>query len=309
VRVHLSRIARAPAARAGAERHVTRERAACVLATLAVLSPIAYAASPRRARSASGQADAARRAGGPQARRLFRTVGCRSTGGPYRHGPARREVAIGFDDGPSRETGAFVRMLERSHARATFFVVGRFVTSARRAELLRELRDGDAIGDHTFSHPNLTLTPRVRAQLQWTLGAVRSQTGYTPCVFRPPYGAFDRRVLGAARALGLATVLWSVDPSDYRRPGVRAIVRRVLAAVRPGSIIVSHDGGGPRGETLRAYPHIIAALHARGYRLVTVPTLLGFAPVYGSCASRCDGLGMPRSSLPAHALISRVPFS
>jgi peptidoglycan-N-acetylglucosamine deacetylase len=294
VRVALSGIARAWPVRA-----VTRARAACVLSTLAVLSPIAFTASPQQNGRASGTAEAAQGA----RQRLFRPVGCRSAGGPYRHGPRRREVAIGFDDGPSRETGAFVRMLERSHARATFFVVGRYVTASHRAEMLRELRDGDAIGDHTFSHVDLPLSPHPRAQLQWALGAVRAQTGYTPCVFRPPYGGYDDRVIAIARSLGLAATLWNVDPSDYRRPGVRTLVRRVLSAVRPGSIIVSHDGGGPRRETLRAYPRIIRALHRRGYRLVTVPTLLGFAPEFAPCSAPCDGIGLPRGALPAHAII------
>ena len=122
-------------------------------------------------------------------------------------------------------------MLERNQARATFFLVGREVTGAYRAELLRELRDGDALGDHTFTHPYLTASPDVRGQLVRTLAAIRAQTGYTPCVFRPPYGVYDSRVIAVAHSLGLATALWSVDPSDYRRPGVGAIVRRVLAVL------------------------------------------------------------------------------
>jgi peptidoglycan/xylan/chitin deacetylase (PgdA/CDA1 family) len=204
-----------------------------VLATLAVLSPIAIAASPAPHPRAEERAALTRAPTGVAlaGQRLFRPLGCRSGGGPYRHGPSRREVAIGFDDGPSRETGAFIRMLERNQARATFFLVGREVTGAYRAELLRELRDGDALGDHTFTHPYLTASPDVRGQLVRTLAAIRAQTGYTPCVFRPPYGVYDSRVIAVAHSLGLATALWSVDPSDYRRPGVGAIVRRVLAVL------------------------------------------------------------------------------
>ena len=180
-------------------------------------------------------------------------------------------MAIGFDDGPWSDTPAFVTMLERNRARATFFMIGRQVSSEYRPMLLRELRDGDVLGDHTFSHPDLTRAGDVRGQLLQTIGAIRAQTGYTPCVFRPPYGAYD--AVGrprTARSLGLATVLWNVDPSDYAQPGAAAIEQRVLAQVRPGSIIVSHDGGGPRGQTLAAYPSIISKLRARGYRIVTV---------------------------------------
>jgi peptidoglycan/xylan/chitin deacetylase (PgdA/CDA1 family) len=244
---------------------------------------------------------------GPGAQPLYRIVGCRSHGTlAYRQGPPRREVAIGFDDGPWRDTPAFVRMLERSHARATFFTIGRQLTPEYRAMLLRELKDGDVIGDHTFNHPDLTRSGRVRAELQQTIGAIRALSGYTPCVFRPPYGSFDGSVLSVARSLGLATVLWNVDPSDYAQPGVGAIERRVLAQVRPGSIVISHDGGGRRTETLDAYPAIIAALRARGYRIVTIPELLGFRPVYVPCIRLCDGIGVPRSKLPRRAVIERA---
>lgn len=238
----------------------------------------------------------------------YRIAGCRSSGLlAYRHGPpARREVAIGFDDGPARDTPAFVRMLERAHARATFFVIGRQLGPSFRATLLRELGDGDVLGDHTFSHPYLTASREVRGQLSRTLAAIRGLTGYTPCVFRPPYGAYDMSVLRTARSLGLATVMWNVDPADWSLPGTSAIVRRVLAQVQPGSILISHDGGGPRGQTLAAYPAIIAALRRRGFHIVTIPELLRFRPVYVPCVRACDGIGVARSAIPRDAVIQRA---
>jgi peptidoglycan-N-acetylglucosamine deacetylase len=163
------------------------------------------------------------------------------------------------------------------------------------------------LGDHTFTHPDLTRTGQVRSQLHATIAAIRSLTGYTPCVFRPPYGAYDQATVNTARSLGLATVLWNVDPSDYLLPGTRAIEQRVLAQVQPGSIILSHDGGGPRGQTLAAYPSIIAALRARGYRIVTIPQLLGFRPVYVPCIRLCEGIGVPRRQLPRDAIVGRAP--
>jgi peptidoglycan/xylan/chitin deacetylase (PgdA/CDA1 family) len=216
-------------------------------------------------------------------------------------------VAIGFDDGPAPDTLAFVRMLERSHAQATFFMIGRQVTATYKAALLRELRDGDVLGDHTFTHPNLIETGDVRDQLRGTIRVIRSLSGYTPCVFRPPYGAYDGSVVRIARSLRLATVLWNVDPSDWALPGVGSIEQRVLAQVQPGSIIISHDGGGPRGETLAAYPAIIAALRARRYRIVTIPQLLGFRPVYAPCTGRCDGIGLPRAAVPGNAILEGAP--
>jgi peptidoglycan/xylan/chitin deacetylase (PgdA/CDA1 family) len=218
-----------------------------------------------------------------------------------------REVAIGFDDGPAPDTSAFVSMLERERVRATFFMIGEQVTAAYRGLLLRELRDGDVLGDHTFTHPDLVTAGGVQSQLQRTIAVVRGLTGYTPCVFRPPYGAYDGAVVQTARSLGLATVLWNVDPRDWALPGTQSIVSTVLAEVQPGSIVISHDGGGPRGQTLAAYPQIIRALRARGLRIVTIPELLGWRPVYRPCIRLCDGLGRPRSALPRDAIVERAP--
>jgi peptidoglycan-N-acetylglucosamine deacetylase len=238
----------------------------------------------------------------------YRIVGCRSSGTQvYSHGPRRYEVAIGFDDGPYPDTPAFVRMLSQNHATATFFMIGRQVDATYRETMLRELREGDVLGDHTFTHPDLTQSREVRSQLQKTISVIRAQTGYTPCVFRPPYGDVNASVERTARSLGLATVTWNVDPSDYTQPGVGAIERRVLAEVQPGSIIISHDGGGPRGQTLAAYPKIIAALRRRGYGIVTIPQLLGFRPVYERCVRLCDGIGVPRRRVPREAIIQPAP--
>jgi peptidoglycan/xylan/chitin deacetylase (PgdA/CDA1 family) len=244
----------------------------------------------------------------PSPPQLYRVVGCRSRGSlAYLHGPARREVAIGFDDGPEPDTGAFLTMLERSRARATFFMIGRQLSAGYRPMLLRELRDGDVLGDHTYSHPDLTRSHEVRSQLLRTLAAIRALSGYTPCVFRPPYGTYDASVVRTASSLGLATVGWNVDPADYTLPGAGTIVQRVLAQVRPGSIVISHDGGGPRGQTLAAYPRIIASLRARGYRIVTIPEMLGFRPVYVPCIRLCDGIGVRRSAMPRGAIVERAP--
>ena len=246
--------------------------------------------------------------GSPGGEQLYRVVGCRSTGtAAHREGPHRKEVAFGFDDGPWTDTPAFVEMLERARARATFFMIGRQIVPGDRSLFLRELRDGDVLGDHTFTHPDLTLSHEVRGQLERTIAVIRALSGYTPCVFRPPYGDYDPSVLRTARALGLSTVLWNVDPADYTLPGSRAIEQRVLAQVQPGSIVISHDGGGPRGETLAAYPGIIARLRARGYRIVTVLELLGYAPIYEPCIKLCDGIGVPRRQVPRGAIIRRAP--
>lgn len=252
--------------------------------SLALLSAAAVAVSAGGA-SAKGPSR-------PQPPLRYRPVGCRVSGPQvaYTHGPRRREVALSFDDGPFALTPRFVGMLKANGAVATFFMIGEQVNPGYRATLRAELANGDALGDHTWTHPDLLQSDEVVSQLKGTREVIRRETGYTPCVFRPPYGDYDASVIGAARSLGLATILWEVDPSDYTLPGVATIEQRVLAQVRPGSIILSHDGGGPRQETLEAYPYIIAKLRRRGYRFVTVPQLLGFKTVYRPCRSpHCEG--------------------
>lgn len=221
----------------------------------------------------------------------YRPVGCVAAGPlvDRTHGARRREVALTFDDGPSIYTRRFVQMLRAQKAVATFFLIGEQVTSGYRPILREELRNGDALGDHTWTHANLpTLSSgAVRGQLSSTKAAIASLSGYTPCVFRPPYGSYDSSVVDVARSLGLDTVTWEVDPADYTLPGAGAVEQRVLAQTQPGSIILSHDGGGPRLQTLDAYPRIIAALRARGYRFVTVPQLLGLRTIYMRCRREC----------------------
>jgi peptidoglycan/xylan/chitin deacetylase (PgdA/CDA1 family) len=270
----------------------------------ALMLAVLAAAGSTFARSSAGAFVRVAAAGQP-ATVLYRPVGCRVRGGDlaYSRGPARKVVALTFDDGPWSDTPQFVAMLAANHVPATFFMIGRQVTASYQATLRTELRDGDALGDHTWSHVALTGDVDVSAQLQQTVIAIRSLTGYTPCVFRPPYGDLDASVIATARSLGLAPVLWDVDPSDYLQPGVSVVEQRVLAQVQPGSIILSHDGGGPRAQSLAAYPYIIATLRARGYTFATVPQLLGFATIYRTCApGHCGGTGIP-APLPAGSII------
>ncbi len=281
---------------------------ALLAATVALVVLSVIVALPGRGRVLGIQPAGAQQPPKPPQPQLYRVVGCRSAGtAAHRGGPPRREVAIGFDDGPWTETAAFVSMLERVKARVTFFMIGRQITAADHSLLLRELRDGDVLGDHSYSHPDLATSGEVRSQLLLTAERIRAVSGYTPCVFRPPYGDYNASVLRTARSLGLSTVLWNVDPSDYTQPGTRAIEQRVLAQVRPGSIIISHDGGGPRGQTLAAYPGIIEKLRARGYRIATVLEMLGYRPVYVPCIELCDGIGRPRNQLPRGAIIAKAP--
>jgi peptidoglycan/xylan/chitin deacetylase (PgdA/CDA1 family) len=205
-------------------------------------------------------------------------AGCeyRSRRTNVRTGPAgRRRVALTFDDGPSPYTARILDVLDRENVPATFFVLGRNV--AGREELLRRmLADGDMIGNHTYTHVDLSkASAAARAQIDRTQAAIEAATGFKPCLLRPPYGRTSTKLLGALARRKLTSTLWSVNPQDFLRPGTARIKQRVLAGVRPGSIVLTHDGGGDRSQTLAAIPAIIRTLKARGYELVTVTDLLG----------------------------------
>ena len=195
----------------------------------------------------------------------------------------KRVVALTFDDGPSTYTPQVLSILRQQHVPATFFVIGEQV--AGFAQYVRDERaQGDLVGDHTWTHPDLVQlsADQVRGQLSQTAQAIHAASGYWPVWFRPPYGSVDGQVVDVAASLGLRTVLWSVDPQDWALPGTAAIEERVLSAARPGSVILMHDGGGDRSETVAALPTIIDTLKARGYRFDTLDQLFGFAPA-ASC--------------------------
>ena len=188
-------------------------------------------------------------------------------------------VALTFDDGPSGRTPAILRVLANHHAHATFFVVGR-ATRGMEPILRHIASSGSELADHTYSHADLlALKPPGRTrQLRWTRVLVQKATGIAPRFFRPPYGATGPAVNRLGRSLGLVPILWSVDSRDWQLPGTRAIVRRVLANVGPGSIVLLHDGGGDRRETLRALPAILRALEKRHLQPVTLSKLLADVP-------------------------------
>ena len=188
------------------------------------------------------------------------------------------EVALTFDDGPSPYSSpAILSFLEQSHTPATFFVLGMYAR-AYPGLIHREAADGFAIGVHTWDHPDMRLlSPSARAnELGSTVQQLHADLGPGACIWlwRPPYGAVNSSIVAQAGSFGLTTIYWDVDPQDWARPGTMTIVNRVLAQVRPGSIILMHDGPAARQETADALPYILAGLHARGLVPVTLPTLL-----------------------------------
>lgn len=200
--------------------------------------------------------------------------------GIYSHAStSKRVVALTFDDGPSVYTPQVLSILRRDHVPATFFLIGEQV-STFAGYVRAEQAQGDLVGDHTWTHPDLVQLPseQVRSQLSETAQAIHATTGHWPDWFRPPYGSVDGEVVDVASSLRLRTALWSVDPQDWSLPGTQAIIDRVLGATSPGSIILMHDGGGNRSETVAALPTIIGTLLSRGYHFETLDQLFGFAP-------------------------------
>jgi peptidoglycan/xylan/chitin deacetylase (PgdA/CDA1 family) len=173
-------------------------------------------------------------------------------------------VRLTFDDGPSRRvTPAVLDTLEARSARATFFVVGQ-MADANPALVRRAAAEGYRIGNHTWDHPDLTKLPRARveSQLRRTSEEIVAATGVAPTEWRPPYGRTDAQVTSVAASLGLTTVLWTIDPRDWQNPPAETIRDRVLGRVRPGSIVLLHDGF--TRNTAAALPMILDGLTARG---------------------------------------------
>jgi peptidoglycan/xylan/chitin deacetylase (PgdA/CDA1 family) len=189
-------------------------------------------------------------------------------------GHAPREVALTFDDGPwPGSTRRILAILRRFHAHATFFMVG--AQAARYPELVRKVAaGGNEIGNHSFSHP-ITLRSASPATVTDELArtnTVLTRDGATPTLFRPPGGWFDDHLVQAARREGMRLVTWSVDPDDWKSDVTWKQIRdSVLTNVRPGSIVLLHDGGGDAGHTIRALPAIIRGIRQEGLRLVLVP--------------------------------------
>jgi len=190
-------------------------------------------------------------------------------------GDQHRELALTFDDGPGPYTPAIIRILERERVPATFFEVG-VLERYFHASTSQIAANGWAIGDHTFSHaPMGRLSPADQSRQLLSDAQVLRRYGVAfPRLFRPPYGIWDAATLRLLRRYRMLMVLWTVDTSDYRHRGVKSIVASAVNGARPGAIILLHDAGGNRSQTVAALPKIIRVLRARGFGFATVPKLL-----------------------------------
>ena len=182
-----------------------------------------------------------------------------------------RAIALTIDDGPSPVyTPQVLALLARYRITATFSMIGLEVQS--HPAVAREVAAaGHLIANHTWSHLDLQRLSPALVTEQMTRGAdaIHAATGRVPALFRAPYGAWSPFVLAQCARAGLTPLGWSVDPRDWSRPGVPSIVANIMRNTRGGSIILEHDGGGNRAQTVAALEIVIPGLLAAGYHFRT----------------------------------------
>ena len=218
-----------------------------------------------------------------------------------RYGARPGLVALTFDDGPDRRwTPKILDILQQKKASATFFVIGKNMSNSPDI-VAREVAEGHDVGNHTWTHPNISEVPpaETKIELSATQRLFETITGRSMRLFRPPYfgdaePSTPQEVapLLQGQAQGYVTVGLRIDPDDWKKPDPQHIIDTTLArladASRPGQIVLLHDSGGDRSRTVQALPGLIDAIRARGYRLVTVGELAGMTPAQAMPPTRRD---------------------
>lgn len=195
-----------------------------------------------------------------------------------------KQLALTYDDGPNDpHTLRLLELLARHNVRATFFLIGCYLQ--QRPDIVREIvKAGHVVGNHTFTHPLLTLksSAEIRRQLSDCRAALHAAVGEHSNLFRPPFGGRRPAVLRIARELGLEPVMWNVTGYDWSAPPAAVIERKVARQIRGGDVILLHDGGhkkmgADRSQTVLATEHMIARYKASGYEFATIPEMMGIS--------------------------------
>ncbi len=183
-------------------------------------------------------------------------------------------MTLTFDDGPDpRYTPGILDTLALHGVRAMFFVCGEMAVDNK--DLLRRMvAEGHVIGNHTWTHPQLTKIsrPAMASEIGRTSEVVHQAVGTAPLWFRAPYGAWNRAAFEIGAELGMEPLAWTVDTLDWKEPGTTAIVSRVLKQAAPGVIVLNHDAGGNRSQSVQALASYLPQLLGRGFRM-TLPEL------------------------------------
>ncbi len=188
----------------------------------------------------------------------------------YIHDSAKA-IALTIDDGPDPAyTPQVLQLLHRYQVTATFSMIGIHVAAyPHLARMVTEA--GHQIANHTWTHADLAHSPAhlVHSELARASNAIHAATGVQPGLFRAPYGAWSAAVIRQCEHMRMVPLAWSVDPRDWARPGTRSIVRTIMGNTRPGSIILEHDGGGNRSQTVAALRIVLPRLLDEGYHFRT----------------------------------------
>ena len=197
-------------------------------------------------------------------------------------------VSLTFDDGPDPTwTPLILDILKAKGVHATFFMIG--ANMEKYPDIVKRIvAEGHMIGVHTYSHPNIALVSEERAHLEFnaTQRLTEAITDHSTILFRPPYNAdINPREAGElvpiqlAQKMGYITITEDIDPEDWQEPGVNTIIERIKnARIQGGSIVLLHDAGGDRSQTIEALPSIIDYLRKRGDTLLSLPEMLGIPP-------------------------------
>lgn len=183
----------------------------------------------------------------------------------------RRVVALTFDDGPGPYTHQILDVLAAKHVHATFCQIGRQVGDYLQTER-RIVAEGNSLCNHSWDHiyARTTAAATIPEEIDRTNAAIAGDCGVRPRLMRAPGGLWTPALFAALRARHMVPLGWAVDPDDWKEPGTATIVSRVLAQVQPGAVILMHDGGGNRDQTVAALATIIDTLRSRGYSFVTL---------------------------------------
>jgi peptidoglycan/xylan/chitin deacetylase (PgdA/CDA1 family) len=189
----------------------------------------------------------------------------------------KRRVALTFDDGPDEiSTSAVLDFLRNQNLKAAFFCIGRRVT-ASPAVVARIAREGHLLGNHSYNHPNLInffSVARLRDEMRQTQSAIRSAAGEAPAMYRPPMGLSNPRTFRAARAESLQVIGWTARGFDTRTKSPQRVVSRIARRLRPGAIILLHDGGIPAERLLATLQLLLDTLRSECYEVVRLDELL-----------------------------------
>ena len=192
-----------------------------------------------------------------------------------------KQIALTYDDGPNDpHTLRLLEVLARHNVRATFFLIGRYVE--QRPDIVREIvKAGHVVGNHTFTHPLLTLKSEseTRDELTRCRTAIQNAIGNHSNLFRPPFGGRRPATLRVARELGLEAVMWNITGYDWSAPPAATIEKKVSRWIRGGDVVLLHDGGhkamgADRSQTVQATDHLITKYDAEGYEFKTISEML-----------------------------------